>query len=121
MKETDYKVKIKLPTATEVKKLEKKSLVSYIYVGAPLASYQSKYGTEPRVQLNDKISNLVDIPDYVESEHREGYAFVPCGWIDGNGLFMRLMGRRLSNNTLKYRGGLLGNPLHGALKVNELA
>jgi len=42
-------------------------------------------------------------------------------WIDGNGLFMRLMGRRLSNNTLKYRGGLLGNPLHGALKVNELA
>ena len=25
MKETDYKVKIKLPTATEVKKLEKKS------------------------------------------------------------------------------------------------
>ena len=30
MKETDYKVKIKLPAATEVKKLEKKSLVSYI-------------------------------------------------------------------------------------------
>ena len=28
MKETDYKVKIKLPQATEVKKLEKKSLVS---------------------------------------------------------------------------------------------
>ena len=70
MKETDYKVKIKLPTATEVKKLEKKSLVSYIYVGAPLSSYQSKYGTEPRVQLNDKISNLVDIPDYVESERQ---------------------------------------------------
>ena len=70
MKETDYKVKIKLPTATEVKKLEKKSLVSYIYVGAPLSTYQSKYGTEPRVQLNDKISNLSDIPDYVESERQ---------------------------------------------------
>ncbi|MBQ1697070.1 MAG: biopolymer transporter ExbD [Bacteroidales bacterium] len=70
MKETDYKVKIKLPTATEVKKLEKKSLVSYIYVGSPLSSYQSKYGTEPRVQLNDKISNLADIPDYVESERQ---------------------------------------------------
>jgi biopolymer transport protein ExbD len=70
MKETDYKVKIKLPTATEVKKLEKKSLVSYIYVGAPLSTYQSKYGTEPRVQLNDKISNLIDIPDYVESERQ---------------------------------------------------
>jgi biopolymer transport protein ExbD len=47
MKETDYKVKIKLPQATEVKKLEKKSLVSYIYVGTPLAAHQAKYGSEP--------------------------------------------------------------------------
>ncbi|MCQ2252261.1 MAG: biopolymer transporter ExbD [Bacteroidales bacterium] len=70
MKETDYKVKIKLPTATEVKKLEKKSLVSYIYVGAPLSSYQGKYGTEPRIQLNDKICELWDIADYVESERQ---------------------------------------------------
>jgi biopolymer transport protein ExbD len=70
MKETDYKVKIKLPTATEVKKIEKKSLVSYIYVGAPLTAYQSKFGTEPRVQLNDKISELYDIPDYIESERQ---------------------------------------------------
>ena len=29
----------------------------------------------------------MDYTDYVESEHREGYAFVPCGWIDGNGLY----------------------------------
>jgi biopolymer transport protein ExbD len=70
MKETDYKVKIKLPTATEVKKLEKKSLVSYIYVGAPLSTYQSKYGSEPRVQLNDKISELADIAEYIESERQ---------------------------------------------------
>ncbi|MBR6179363.1 MAG: biopolymer transporter ExbD [Bacteroidales bacterium] len=70
MKETDYKVKIKLPAATEVKKLEKKSLVSYIYVGAPLAAFQSKFGTEPRVQLNDKISDLYDIPDYIEAERQ---------------------------------------------------
>ncbi len=68
MKETDYKVKIKLPQATEVKKLEKKSLVSYIYVGTPLSVHQAKYGTEPRVQLNDKISEVYDIADYVESE-----------------------------------------------------
>lgn len=70
MKETDYKVKIKLPTATEVKKLEKKSLVSYLYVGAPLGAFQSKYGTEPTLQLNDKICGLWDIPDYVESERQ---------------------------------------------------
>ena len=29
----------------------------------------------------------MDYTDYVESEHREGYAFVPCGWIDGYGLY----------------------------------
>lgn len=78
MKETDYKVKIKLPQATEIKKLEKKNLVSYIYVGAPLKSYQGKYGTEPRVQLNDKLSDVSDIPDYIESERqRHDEAEVP--------------------------------------------
>ncbi len=68
MKETDYLVKIKLPTATEVKKLEKKSLVSYLYIGAPLSAFQAKYGTEPTLQLNDKISSMYDVADYVESE-----------------------------------------------------
>ena len=68
MKETDYKVKIKLPAATEVKKLEKKSLVSYLYIGAPLSSFQAKYGTEPTLQLNDKISSIYDVAEYVDSE-----------------------------------------------------
>ncbi len=70
MKETDYRVKIKLPQATEVKKLEKKNLVSYMYVGVPVATYQAQYGTEPRIQLNDKISQTGDLPDYIESERQ---------------------------------------------------
>ncbi len=70
MKETDYKVRIKLPQATEIKKLEKKNLVSYIYVGAPLPAFQGKYGTEPRIQLNDKISELYDIAPYIEGERQ---------------------------------------------------
>ena len=28
-----------------------------------------------------------DFTDYNENENREDYAFVPCGWIDGNGLY----------------------------------
>ncbi len=36
MRETEIQVKVKVPEATEVKKLEKKSLVSYIYVGRPV-------------------------------------------------------------------------------------
>ena len=39
-------------------------------MGAPLAAFQSKFGTEPRVQLNDKISDLYDIPDYIEAERQ---------------------------------------------------
>ena len=33
-------------------------------------------------------------------------------WIDGNGLLMRCLGRRLTNKTLKYRGGLLEDSVH---------
>jgi len=36
MREVTYMVQIKLPEATELSKLEKKSLVSYFYVGEPL-------------------------------------------------------------------------------------
>jgi len=70
LREVEYKVKIKLPKASEIKKLEKKSLVSYIYVGAPLRQFQKQYGTEPQLQLNDKISDLNEIPEYIESERK---------------------------------------------------
>ncbi|OQX98440.1 MAG: biopolymer transporter ExbD [Bacteroidetes bacterium 4572_128] len=68
MRETDLKIKLKLPEATEIKKLEKKSLVSYIYVGKPKKSLQGIYGTEPRIQLNDVFAKVSDIPDYISSE-----------------------------------------------------
>ena len=42
-------------------------------------------------------------------------------WIDFNGLLIRLMGRRLSNLTLKYRGGLLEDPTHRKTKVDGIA
>lgn len=61
-------VKIKLPTATELTKLEKKSLVSYIYVGEPLPQYTKLYGTEPRIQLNDQFAKVSDIPNFILSE-----------------------------------------------------
>jgi hypothetical protein len=38
MREVTYMVQMRLPQATELSKLEKKSLVSYIYVGEPLAA-----------------------------------------------------------------------------------
>lgn len=68
MRETELFIKNKLPEATEIKKLEKKSLVSYIYVGAPLDKYKTTHGTEPKIQLNDKFSSLSDIRDFIISE-----------------------------------------------------
>ncbi|MGQ1787696.1 MULTISPECIES: ExbD/TolR family protein [unclassified Saccharicrinis] len=68
MKEVDLKVKIQVPEATELAKLEKKSLVTYIYVGVPNKKYQGMYGTEPRVQLNDAFATVEDIQSYIAQE-----------------------------------------------------
>ncbi|MBV5312180.1 MAG: biopolymer transporter ExbD [Prolixibacteraceae bacterium] len=61
-------VKVQLPEATELTKLEKKSLVSYIYVGPPQKQYTKTFGTEPRIQLNDQFAKVSDIPDYILAE-----------------------------------------------------
>ncbi|MCK9254719.1 MAG: biopolymer transporter ExbD [Bacteroidales bacterium] len=71
MREVELRVDLKssdLPQATEIKKLEKKSLVSYIYVGRPLDQYQTMYGTEPRIQLNSAFAELTDIYEYILAE-----------------------------------------------------
>ncbi|MCB8965088.1 MAG: biopolymer transporter ExbD [Bacteroidales bacterium] len=68
MRETTLFVKTSLPSATEVAKLEKKSLVSYIYVGPPVKNMQAMLGTEPRIQLNDSFKTLDDIRDFISSE-----------------------------------------------------
>lgn len=60
-----------LPQATEIKKLEKKSLVSYIYVGKPKAAFQRMYGTEPRIQLNSSFADLADIYEYIMAERQQ--------------------------------------------------
>ena len=62
MRETEVQVRVKVPEATEVKKLEKKSLVSYIYIGRPVAHVARMYGTEPLIQLNDKLISEEGIP-----------------------------------------------------------
>ncbi|MCF0211656.1 MAG: biopolymer transporter ExbD [Bacteroidales bacterium] len=68
MRESSLFVKVQPPQGTEVVKLEKKSLVSYINVGVPTKDYQAKYGTQPRIQLNDQISDISDIYTFVELE-----------------------------------------------------
>lgn len=70
IRDASLKVKVVTPNATEIQKLEKKSLVSYIYVGPPIKSLQAKFGTEPRIQLNDMYATLNDIPQFIEMERK---------------------------------------------------
>ena len=71
MRETNLKVGIRLPEATEVKKLEKKSLVSFIYIGTPHRNLQGIFGSEPRIQLNDVFATPDDIRDFISSEREQ--------------------------------------------------
>ncbi len=68
MREVDLKVWVTAPEATQIKKLEKKSLVSYVYIGEPREKFQKVFGTEPKVQLNDKFAVVSDIRQFIESE-----------------------------------------------------
>ena len=68
MREVTLKVKVTLPQGTELSKLEKKSLVSYIYVGEPTPQYVKMYGLAPHIQLNDQFANVGDIQDYIIAE-----------------------------------------------------
>jgi biopolymer transport protein ExbD len=71
MRETTLKIKVNVPGATEVKKLEKKSLVSYIYIGEPKRAFTKMYGSEPRIQLNDAFATVDDIRDYITTEREK--------------------------------------------------
>ena len=68
MRESTLFVKIQLPKATEIKKLEKKSLVVNINIGEPNQKYVAKLGHEPRIQLDDQFAEVSDINAFVEEQ-----------------------------------------------------
>ena len=67
LRETDLMVKVSVPQATELEKLEQKSLVHQIYIGRPIPRYTPIYGTAPRIQLNDKFGTVEDLAIFVEN------------------------------------------------------
>jgi len=68
MREVDLKVSVNKPQATEIQKLERKSLVTYIYAGSPRQKYQDKFGKTPRIQLNDAFASIDDLQPFVIQE-----------------------------------------------------
>jgi len=69
LRDASLKVKVQTPQASELVKLEKKSLVNYIYIGVPTEEHRELAGTKPRIQLGDKFSTTGDIPLFLEN-HR---------------------------------------------------
>jgi len=66
MRDSTLMVKNTLPAADQVEKLENRSLVMYVYAGKPADGYK-KYGSEARVQLNDKfVTNLKEVQTFVQ-------------------------------------------------------
>ena len=68
MRETESKVIVTLPEASEVAKLERKDLTTYINIGTPILSLQAKLGTESRIQLNDSFADIDGLRDFIASE-----------------------------------------------------
>ena len=68
MREVTLKVQFQTPAATELEKLEKKSLVTFIYIGKPTQELQAKMGAETRIQLNDRFADVTEVQDYIYQE-----------------------------------------------------
>jgi biopolymer transport protein ExbD len=66
LREQDILVDQKIPQATQLQKLQKKTLISYIYIGKPKNT--GLYGSEPRVQANDVLIGSPDIVQWVNQE-----------------------------------------------------
>ena len=68
MRQNTLMIENQLPFADQVEKLDKKDLVMYIYAGKPSPRYQQKYGTEARIQLNDKFAAVSDVQKFIYAE-----------------------------------------------------
>lgn len=66
LRETTIMVEQKLPKSTQLSKLERKSLVSYVYIGKPKRT--EVYGTQPKIQVNDVFIEVKDVVRFVNQE-----------------------------------------------------
>ena len=68
MKEVTFKVRVSPPYASEVQKLENKSLTRYVYVGKPMQQYTKSFGSETRIQLGDAFADIAELESFIVSE-----------------------------------------------------
>ncbi len=65
IKNSELLVENTLPLATEVSELDKKDRIIEIFVGKPSEKYSGVLGSEPKIQLDKKLANVVDVAPYV--------------------------------------------------------
>lgn len=70
MREVTLKVKFVIPQGTELTKLEKKSAVSFIYIGPPTDQLRAQYGSGTRIQLNDRFAEPSEVMDFIYQERQ---------------------------------------------------
>ena len=68
MKDEDLLIQNSLPKADQITKLEKKDRVMFIFAGKPLEKYRKQYGEGARIQLNDRLSDVTDIKNFILAE-----------------------------------------------------
>lgn len=71
MIDSELMVYNKVPTADQVQKLDKKDPVVYIYAGKPLPRYQDKFGSNAKIQVNDKFADVSEIAPFI-LQYRDG-------------------------------------------------
>ena len=68
MREVTLLVKLKKPQATEIQKLQRKDLTTYIYIGSPKSA---ALGNEPRIQLAYQLASVGDVQQWVILQREE--------------------------------------------------
>ncbi len=68
MRDSTLMVSNTLPAADQVSKLDKKDRIMYIYAGKPSSRYEDKYGTQARIQLNDKFATVEEVGAFILAE-----------------------------------------------------
>ena len=70
IKDDDPLVKIEQSQASEITKVEKKSLVDYINIGIPV---DVRGGNQPVIQLDDALASLDDIAIWINDNKKERF------------------------------------------------
>ncbi len=66
LRETSINVKQRIPEATQLRKLAKKSLIAYLYIGEPQKT--EEFGKEAKIQANDVFIDSKAVIQWVNAE-----------------------------------------------------